>query len=354
LKIVVILVKMSEETNKTPPPSPNKRHRVSAGTAERMQPSKKSKIDEKPKAKSAFLLLITKGGTKYQHLNDDEYRKLMLNMATSLLRKPRREGGYPHIDWHSQTAGRSLMACDDEKAVSWVKSYMAELGNDIGAWLPYEGPNAHALQCMVPHPTGSFSAEEILNQMMKTNEFQGNFTILYSKKTERAGHFIRFSVDAELLSGLQDVGFKPFCLITRLNIFNSRDRARNKEKVYETSTTTEVATEEDILMSEEANVNAPNETPHTNPLPPAPTIESWSDDVEIEEALQAMQQIQPTEVEKIKNVPRAASCPVPVSTSTNGDENIIATVGVGNRGPKNAAIKKTPPSGGKLPFYRRQ
>jgi len=109
-------------------------------------------------------------------------------MATSLLRKPRPEGGYPHIDWHSQTAGRSLMACDDEKAVSWVKSYVAELGNDIGAWLPYEGPNAHALQCMVPHPTGSFSAEEILNQMMKTNEFQGNFTILYSKKAERAGH----------------------------------------------------------------------------------------------------------------------------------------------------------------------
>jgi len=52
LKIVVILLKMSEETDKTPPPSPNKRHRVSAGTAERMQPCKKSKIHEKPKAKS--------------------------------------------------------------------------------------------------------------------------------------------------------------------------------------------------------------------------------------------------------------------------------------------------------------
>ena len=157
---------MAEENPKTPPTSPNKRHRVSAGTAEKLQPAKKSRTEGKEKSRSAFLLLITKDGTNYKHLNDEEYQSLMLDMATSL-RKSRPVGGYPHIDWHSKTAGRSLMACDDEHAVTWVKTFVANLNNGVGAWLAHEGPNMHALQCMVPHPTGKFNADEILEQIKK-------------------------------------------------------------------------------------------------------------------------------------------------------------------------------------------
>ena len=104
-KIEGILGEMAEENPKTPPTSPNKRHRVSAGTAEKLQPAKKPRTEGKEKSRSAFLLLITKDGTNYKHLNDEEYQSLMLDMATSL-RKSRPVGGYPHIDWHSKTAGR--------------------------------------------------------------------------------------------------------------------------------------------------------------------------------------------------------------------------------------------------------
>ena len=133
---------------------------------------------------------------------------------------------------------------------------MAGLDNGFGAWLSHEGPNLHALQCLVPHPTGQFDAEEILEQVKRTHDFEGNVTVLYSKRTEKAGLFIRFAVNADLLAGLQFVNFKPFCLITRLNIFNSRDQARNKAKAHEASLRAcalENAVEEDIVMSEKAS-----------------------------------------------------------------------------------------------------
>jgi len=342
---------MADKNSTTPPASPNKRQRISAGTAERMQPSKKPKFDAKPKPKSGFLLLITKGGTRYQHLDEEEYQRLMVDMATSLLREPRPVNGYPHIDWHSQTACRSLMACDDERSVTWIKSYAAKLDNGTGAWLSHEGPNMQALQCMVPHPTGKFSPEEILQQIKKTHEFNGNFTILYSKRTEKAGLFIRFAVDEEFLEGLKTVGFKPYCLITRINIFNSRDQARNKERAHAASLKPSEADEDAIMEKKdsEETLRSAGENSFVDPLPP---IGSWSDEVEVEEIRQAMQELQGDEVIKpITTVPRAVSCPVPLNASVANDEKasgetIIATVSGNHGGTKTGATKK-------LPFYRR-
>ena len=151
------------------------------------------------------------------------------------------------------------MACDDERAVTWVKKFVTKLDNGIGAWLSHEGPNLHALQCMVPHPTGQFSANEILEQVKKTHEFQGNY---------KTGLFMRFAIEGEFLKDLQTVGFKLYCLITRLNIFNSRDQARNKEKSNDASLKPSTVKEDTIMEKVSPDPEMPSRHPSLTLCPP--------------------------------------------------------------------------------------
>ena len=160
---------------------------------------------------------------------------------------------------------------------------------------------------------------------------------------------MRFAVDANLLAGLQSIDFKPFCLITRLKIFNSRDQARNKENADQASLQAQASenASEDVVMSKKENVNITESPPVDPPLP----VGDWSDEVEDDEMIRELEGIQTINVG-----PRAASCPIPLPSKEVHEEGmsgrVVATVGCARKGGRNASTKNTPPD--KLPFYRRK
>ena len=225
---------MSENTSNEPgSPLASKRSRENHGTAEKIHPTKKSKLDSagtvKTKRQSTFLLLLTKGGEQYQHLNEEEHSNLTKAIITTIFEGNLAPNEIPHFDWSSKPRGRSLIACDDEIAVTWLKKFVANYADGFGAWRSGEGPNRRPLQVMVPYPTGDRAADEIISMVIKANYLEGEFIVLYSKKIPKIGHFIRFSADQQFAEGLERIDFRPFCGLTRLNIFDEKQRQCNKE-----------------------------------------------------------------------------------------------------------------------------
>jgi len=209
-------------------PLASKRNRENNGTAEKVHPTKRSKLDfagaVKAKKQSTFLLLLTKGGEAFQHLDEEEHANLTKAMITSIFEENFKPSEIPHFDWSSKSRGRSLIACDDENAVEWVKKFVANYANGFGAWRSGEGPNRRPFQVMVPYPTGDRTADEIIGMAVRANYLEGAFMILYAKKIPKIGHFIRFSADQQLAEGLELIDFRPFCGLTRLNIFDEKQR----------------------------------------------------------------------------------------------------------------------------------
>ena len=172
---------MSEKTaNEPSSPTVTRRNRESTGTAEKNQPPKRSKLDMSGdgkgsrKKRSKFLLLLTKGGQEYEHLEEDEYANVTKGIISAMFEKELEAPEIPHFDWASRPRGRSLIACDDENAVKWLKNFVSNFAEGYGAWLSDEGPNRRPFQVMVPYPTGDRTAEEIIGMASKANYLEGD------------------------------------------------------------------------------------------------------------------------------------------------------------------------------------
>ena len=165
---------------KTPSsPSGNKRGRESSGSVN-ANPTKKSKPEpSRSKMRSAFLLLITKGGRNYEHLNKDDVHQIRDQMVSDYYAGD----DDPLIDWIRHVNGRALCACDSLETVSWVKTFVRKVNAGYGAWLPREGPNSRTLEVLVPPPAANkIDPERIIQKMKSTNRLPGNCLILFTKK----------------------------------------------------------------------------------------------------------------------------------------------------------------------------
>ena len=206
-----------EKVAETCPMSPgNKRPRDSTGSGSKPNPNKKIRAERKER--SLYLLLITKGGDKYEHLNKDEFTELKKKMVETIFKT---DGGNPLIDWFQHVIGRALCACTDSDAVKWVKRFVKKASPDYGAWLPTEGPNARPLRFIVPPPTSDMNVDVILAKMKETNKLPGRYLILFTKWT-KYGRIIRFAADKTLYEALQEKKFAVHVGVDKLTLTDDR------------------------------------------------------------------------------------------------------------------------------------
>jgi len=108
-----------------------------------------------------------------------------------------------------------------------VKHFVSNFADSYGAWRSDEEPNRRPFQVMFPYPTGDCTAEEIVSIAIKDNNLEGDLSSSsYSKKIPKIGHFIRFVADLQFTDGLERLDFRPFCGLTRLNVFDEKQLQR--------------------------------------------------------------------------------------------------------------------------------
>ena len=170
---------MQASIGDTASPIGTKRGRESTGSGGGSRPGKKSKTGEtNTKEKSAFLLLITKGGRKYEHLSSDEVLGLRDKMIAAIFA----DDDDPLIDWFRRVNGRALCACTTSEAVKWVKKFVRKCNPAYGAWLPREGPNSCTLEVTIPPPAAKkFTPERVLEKMQRTKLPSGELAYPFHK-----------------------------------------------------------------------------------------------------------------------------------------------------------------------------
>ena len=170
----------------------------------------RGKIKRIHRERSPQLVLIKKG--KSQDLTLQEHRDLIRNLDDQIF-----SGRYerdPRIDWASWKE-RSMIGCQDEFTVSWIKGMVHRLMPNFRAWEVSELQFEAKYTTTVLMPTGSRPAEKIMERVIEGNGLQGEFAILNVKRKESSMTMV-VGVDRSLEVGLETLENWVYCGVMRL------------------------------------------------------------------------------------------------------------------------------------------
>lgn len=168
------------------------------------------------RARSAHLITVTKGGPNYLSLTREEHERMAEALEEAIFEENSTKP--PSIDWVSWKNDKSMIACADQAAVAWVKEAVTCLDDQLGAWLPNEGPNERKkFVIKIPFPTARRPANEVVDRIVVGNELEGLMTVVKEIRTERALVLV-LGADQEMTNSLQSKNFRVTCGIARLSL----------------------------------------------------------------------------------------------------------------------------------------
>ena len=165
---------------------------------------------KKPRQRSNHLVVLK--GEKFRNITMQEHRELIGNIDDQIFSgKYERE---PKIDWTSWKE-RSMVGCEDEYTVSWLKGIVPKLMLGCTAWEKDETPFETKLVTTIAMPTGGRPAEDIMKRVVVGNDLKGEFGILGVTRKE-SSVTILVGVDGTLAEGLEARGLQAHCGVMKI------------------------------------------------------------------------------------------------------------------------------------------
>lgn len=197
------------------------------------EPMKRTRMRKRGKyadaAKKSFRLWVTKDGVEYKDLEHEEFKKVRNALDDLICEGLDTIGFLPKISFITRaSSGKTIIACDDQRTVDFVKEWIKAYASGYGAWGQNEGPNLKAYVVIVPHPTARRPVGKILDIIKRNNELKGAMVLLNTIRFD-TGVNIMVGIDQVMEESLKCIDFQPYCGIFRLKLVPKaeRDAAKN-------------------------------------------------------------------------------------------------------------------------------